>query len=171
MKKLIVLSCFLIIGLCLFAQTPRIAIINSERIMLEAADTQEAHRLFAIDIQNWDRQIEALTAEIDRLQNDLDTQRLLMPETRRREAEERITQRRRDRAQMVERVYGERGEASRREAELLAPIMEKLRVVIDTVAQEDGYHMVIDRTNGGVVWAMEHLDITQRVIIEMNRMR
>lgn len=172
MKKIVVIVCFLmLLAMSLQAQALRIAYINSERIMHEAVDTQEAQRLFQIDRMNWDRQIDDITEEILRLERELDTRRLVMPESGRREAEENITRRIRERQQLIERIYGERGLAAIRNEELLAPIMEKLRDVIDRLAEEDGYHIIFDAATSGIVWAQERMDITDRVIIEMNRER
>ena len=168
-KLLLVFLIMVVFCLGLFAQNLRVAYIDSNRIMTECDDTREAQRLFQMDRENWDKQIDDLTADIRRLTTEYETRRLTLSESGKREAEDRIMARERERQQLLERIYGETGLAANRNAELLAPIMEKLRVVIDKIAIDDNYSIIFDASSSGIVWAQERMDITQRVIHEMNR--
>jgi outer membrane protein len=122
-----------------------------------------------LERENWDREIEDITAEVQRLEREFETRRLTLGEAGRREAEERIIARMRERQQLVERIYGENGIAERRHNELIAPIMDKLHEVLQKIATEENYSMIFDASSSGLAWAQERLDITQQVIIEMNR--
>jgi len=169
MKKLVILSAILLISVTgLMSQTLRIAYVDSYRIISESNDTREAQRVFQVDRDNWVRQIDEMEDEILRLERELETRRLTLTESGRREAEERIATRMRERQQFIERIFGETGLAATRNNELMAPIMEKLRVAIDKIAIEENYSIIFDASSG-VVWAQERLDITQQVIDELNR--
>jgi len=169
MKKIFLL--LLVIGFTfgLYAQTVRLAYINSTRIMTESNDTREAQRLFQLEREKWEKEVEDMTVEIQRLEREYDTRRLTLSESGKKEAEERITLRMKERQQTVERIFGEGGIAERRNNELLAPIMEKLRTVLDKIAVDENYTVIFDAASSGIVWAQERLDITHQVIIEMNR--
>ena len=170
MKRLsFVLVFFAIFSFGLYAQALRIAYIDSNRIMMDCNDTREAQRLFQLDRDRWDREIDDMTADIRRLETELEMRRLTLSESGVREAEERITARHRERQNLLERIYGERGLAASRNEELLAPIMEKLRVILDRIAIEENYAVIFDAATSGIVWAQERLDITNQVINEMNR--
>ncbi|MCL2064720.1 MAG: OmpH family outer membrane protein [Candidatus Cloacimonetes bacterium] len=169
MKKFIIFLSFMVVfTISLTAQTLRIAYIDSYKIISESNDTREAQRIFQVDRDNWVSQIDDMEAEIVRLERELETRRLTLTESGRREAEERITTRMRERQQFIERVFGETGLAATRNNELMAPIMEKLRLAIDKIAVEENYSIIFDASSG-VVWAQERLDITDQVINEMNR--
>ena len=169
MKKILLLSIVLTLALSMYAQNIKLAYINSTRIMSESNDTREAQRLFQVDRENWDKEIDDMTAEIQRLEREYETRKLTLSESGKTEAENRIMTRMRERQQMVERIYGENGVAERRNNELLAPIMDRLREVLNRIAIDENYTMIFDASSSGILWAQERLDITQQVIIEMNR--
>ena len=167
-KSLLIIAFILILSTGLIAQTLRIAYVDMYRIISESNDTREAERIFQIDRDNWIRQINEMEEEILRLERELETRRLTLTESGRREAEERILARIRERQQFIERVYGEDGLASTRNDELMEPILEKLRIAIDKIAVQEDYSIIFDSSTG-VVWAQDRLDITPLVIEEMNR--
>ena len=169
MKRMILLVLVIGMSIGLYAQTIRVAYINSTRIMTESNDTREAQRLFSIERDNWDREIDDLSADLDRMQREYETRRLTLSESGKQDAENRIMERLRERQQLMERIYGENGLAERRNNELLAPIMEKLRTVLNQIAIDENYSIIFDAATSGIVWAQERLDITDHVISEMNR--
>ena len=170
MKK-IILFIFItfLITLGLNAQNMRIAYIDSNRIMAESNDTREAQRLFQSDRENWDSQIDDIQSQVHRLETELETRRLTLTESGKREVEERITAKKREGAQLLESIYGENGLAEKRNADLLAPIMSKLRNIIDRIAEDDNYTIIFDASTSGIIYANDRMDITQQVIIEMNK--
>ena len=169
MKKVILLMLALGCTLAIYAQTVRVAYINSTKIMTESNDTREAQRLFQLERDRWEKEVDELSAEIQRLEREFETRRLTLSESGKKEAEDRITARKRERQQRVEQIFGEGGIAERRNNELLAPIMEKLRTVLDRIAVDQNYTVIFDAASSGIVWAQERLDITLEVIVEMNR--
>ena len=169
MKKIIFLAMVLILAFGLYAQNVRIAYVDTDRIMAESNSTRDAQRLFQISMENWRREIEDIESDIQRLENEYETRRMTLSESGKVEAEDRIRARMVERQQLVQRIMGEDGLAAQRNAELLAPIMEKLRAVIDRISIEENYTIVFDASSSGIIWAQERLDITQQVIIELNR--
>jgi len=169
MKRLLLLALVLAIGGGIYAQTIRLAYINSTRVMAEANDTRDAQRLFEIEREKWNSEIDDMTAEITRLENEYERRKLTLSTDGKTEAEAGITAKKRERQQKVENIYGENGEAERVNSELLAPIMSKLREILNTIAIDENYAMIFDITSSGIVWAQERFDITQQVIIEMNK--
>jgi len=169
MKRLILLALVLAMAIGLSAQNIKVAYINSTRVMAEANETREAQRLFQIERDKWDREIDDMTAEIQRVEREFETRRLTLSETGKTEYENRIVALMRERQQKVEGIYGENGQAERVNNELLAPIMTRLRDVLNQISIDENYAIVFDAASSGIVWAQERLDITQQVIIEMNR--
>ncbi|MCB5249902.1 MAG: OmpH family outer membrane protein [Candidatus Cloacimonadales bacterium] len=170
MKKIIILSVFtLFLFGSLVAQSLKIAYIDSERIMTESKDTREAQNLFQKDRDGWMRQIEDLDAEIQRLENDYNTRKLTLSASGKKQAEDKIEEKKNARRDLVESIFGETGRAQMRNAELLQPIMTKLRNIIDRISVEENYAMVFDASSAGIIWAQPRLDITEQIIFEMNK--
>ena len=170
MKNIVIIFLVTIVFIVgLSGQAVKLAFIDSNRIMAESNDTREIQRIFLQERDAWDSEIDNLTDEVRRLETELETRRLTLTETGKREAEERILAKMRERQQLIERIYGEDGLATQREAELLAPIMAKLRTIIDRIAEEEDFSMIFDWVTSGLIYAKDTMDITAEVISEMNR--
>jgi outer membrane protein len=171
MKKIILILLTLMSAIVILnAQSGKVAYINSSRIMTESSDTREAQRLFQLERENWDREIQDLENELQSLERAYEsTSLMLRSEDKRKEEETKIQNKQKEYRQLIESIYGENGIAERRNSELLRPIMEKIQSVIEKIAIEENYTMIFDASSSGIIWAQERLDITQQVIIEMNR--
>ncbi len=170
MKKIIVLTTFILFVMgALFAQNVKVAYIDSERIMMESKDTKEAQSLFQKDREGWMRQIDDLDAEIQRLESDFNTKKLTLSASGKKQAEDKIEEKKNARKEIVESIFGDNGRAQSRNAELLQPIMTKLRVIIERIAVEENYAMIFDASSAGIIWAQPRLDLTEQIINEMNK--
>lgn len=170
MKKLILLVAMSIIFCAILsAQAIKIAYIDSEKIMSESKDTKEAQKLFQNDRENWQKQVSDLDAEIQRLESDFNTKKLTLSAQGKKTAEDKIAAKKKERKDLVEGIFGENGRAQQRNAELLQPIMVKLKGIIEKISVEENYSMVFDASSSGIIWAKPTLDITERIIAEMNK--
>jgi outer membrane protein len=52
----------------------------------------------------------------------------------------------------------------KKEQELTRPILEKLQKVIDQVAKDGGYTMILEKSGQGVLWAKKDVDLTDEVV-------
>ncbi len=171
MKKLIlILAMSIVFCTILSAQAIKLAYIDSEKIMSESKDTKEAQSLFQKDREGWQKQIGDLDAEIQRLENDFNTKKLTLSAQGKKTAEDKIEAKKKERKDLVESVFGENGRAQQRNAELLQPIMMKLKTIIEKISVEENYSVVFDAGSAGIIWAKPTLDITERIITEMNKM-
>ena len=57
----------------------------------------------------------------------------------------------------------------KKERDLTMPIIKKLRKIIDKIAKKDGYTMILEKSEQGVLWAKKDVDITERVIKEFEK--
>lgn len=169
MKKLLLIAICLTFTMVLFAQSNKVGYIDTDRIMVESNMTQDAQREFMTYRQEWETQITNLDNEIRRLEEEYESKRLILTEARKQEEEERIRQKRRERDQLIENIFGENGLAMQRNAELLEPIMTKLRDAIEAIAIENDYAIIFDAIGGGILYAKPNLDLTDIVIEELNK--
>jgi outer membrane protein len=169
MKKLMLAAIALLLTVSVvYAESQNIVYIDSERIMMESQDTQEAQQMYQSEQKEWDEEIAELEEQIDALNNEYESKKMILTESGKVEAQEKINQLLEKRQQKIQEIYGDQGLAMQRNAELLEPILEKLRNVIEKVAVENNYDMVLDVASGAVRYAKPKLDITDQVIEEMN---
>jgi len=153
----------------IWAESMKIAYIDTDRIMSESKDTQEAQKTFANEQQNWQSQIADLDSQIKQLTDEYEAKKMVLTEEGKKEAEKKIEDLKTQRQNQVQEIYGENGTAVQRNAELLQPIMAKLKTVIEKVAVENNYSLVLDASAGAILYAKPSLDITDMIIDELNK--
>ncbi|RLC52677.1 MAG: hypothetical protein DRZ79_00800 [Candidatus Cloacimonadota bacterium] len=168
-KKIIITLIFTFIAVMISAESMKIAYIDTDRIMAESKDTQEAQKTFANEQQNWQTQIADLNTEIERLKSEYDAKKMVLTEDGKKEAEDKIKELETERDNLIQEIYGENGKAIQRNAELLQPIMAKLKTVIEKVAVENNYSLILDASGGAILYAKPSLDITDMIIDELNK--
>jgi len=55
-------------------------------------------------------------------------------------------------------------ELAEKELELTKAIFEKMEQILRRIGQTDGYEMIFDKSEAGLVWAPEHLNLTDKLI-------
>jgi outer membrane protein len=170
MRKIIMSVCLvLFLSFLLYGESFKIAYIDTDRVMKECQDTQEAQQLFQTEQQSWNEEIQGKDTEIQRLKDDFEQKKLILSESGKTEAQNKIKELSDQREQRVSEVFGENGLAMQKNAELLEPILNKLRGVIEKISTDDNIDMVFDAATGGILYAVPRLDITDQVIEEMNK--
>jgi len=66
-------------------------------------------------------------------------------------------------------VFGDNGQAAKRNKELTQPIVEKINAVIAQLAEAEGYTLILDAAQGNIVFAKKALDLTARVMEELEK--
>ena len=161
----------LLLGLFIISlnsQNIRIAYFDSFRVMNECNDITEAQKLYQNARETWDREIDELSAEIRQIEQEYDQRKYTLHESGKLEYEERITTKKREMAQQIEKIFGEDGLAATKSAELQAPSMTKLRTIVERIAVDENYSIIFDAAAIGIFYAVERMDITQQIISEMN---
>lgn len=169
MKRIIVLVLLVLSFSLLMAESSKIAYIDSEKIMKLSKDTQEAQKSFETDSKKWQEQVKKIDEEVQRLESEFEARKLTLTETGKKEAADKIAAKREEGKKLVQDIFGENGLAAKRNAELLQPILKKMQGVIEKIALEDGYDVVFDASSSGILYAKPRLEITDRVLEEMNK--
>ena len=60
-------------------------------------------------------------------------------------------------------------ELSTKEAELTQKILEKMQAILRRIGQTDGYTLIVEANEGGVVWVPSNLDLTDILIQRYNK--
>jgi Skp family chaperone for outer membrane proteins len=95
------------------------------------------------------------------------------PVTMRQEAidqlREKLLVKQKEYQDFANQVMGQDGEAAKKEYELSKPLMDKINAVIRLIALKENYAYVLDSTAGTVLYAKDELDITNKVLAELNK--
>lgn len=145
----------------------RIAYIDSYRIRLEYKEFQDAQEQFNKEVEEWNQQVEQGQQEIEQMEEELSKQALILSEAKRKEREQAIEQKKAEWQRMANEIFGPDGRAEKRNVELTKPLLEKINTALEKVALEEGYDLILDTVNGNVAYGRKELDITDRVLEEL----
>jgi outer membrane protein len=146
------------------AQEMRIAFINSEEVLQKYSGMQEAEKLFRQDVEEWNQEAEARKREIEALAKELEAQSLMLSEERRREKERDYQRKLQEYEQFVQSIWGPNGLVAQRNEELLRPIIAKIQAVLEQIAAEQGYDLILDAADNNVLYANPDYDLTEEVV-------
>lgn len=169
MKRIIVLFMVFAFAGSLLADTAKYAYIDTDQIMMTSDLTKEAQTILVSERRNWEQEIADMDAELEKLYDDYESKKMILTESSKKEAENKITDLRDKRMAKVEEIFGENGKFYQKQSELLEPILNKLKIVIEKVAVENNYDMIFDAAAGGLLYAKPSMDITDLIIDELEK--
>jgi outer membrane protein len=161
-----------ILGVCIgsaLAQEIKLGYIDSQRIFAEYGETQEAERLYKQEVDAWKAQAAAMEQELVRLQDELRAQSLMLSEEKQKEKKLVYDKKLEDYQRFMADTFGENGLAARRNAELTQPIVEKINSILEVMAEREGFTLVFDVANANIVYANKQFDLTDQVLVELNK--
>ena len=147
------------------AQGQKFAYINSQALLQNAPGRAEAEASFEKDMIGIRSQLAKLQDSLNAMNEAFAKEEVsLSPAAK----EARIKTLREKEQAWSQQAQKLQGQAQERQEELMAPIMDNLKKVLDDVRMEGGYAFIFDVAAGAfVVSADKNLDITERVLAKM----
>jgi outer membrane protein len=139
----------------------RIAFVDLPRVMARSAAGVAAREQLEREKATMQREIDGRRTEIDKLQEELEKRGPLMTPEARRDREDQLERRRRDAVRMADDFQRE---LSRKEQLLAQRVLQELRVIIERLGKERGFHMILEARNAGVLYGAPEADVTDEVI-------
>jgi len=167
MKRLITvfLMLLLVTGLAI-AKDTKIGLIISQRIMDEYPEAQDAQKILSDEINEWQRQGQQLQDELIEMEQEFQQLGLMLSEEKKAEKQLELEQKYSEFRQFQVSIE-ER--AIQRNQELFQPINDKIQKVIDEIAAEEGYDIILDAVGTNIAYADPSLDITDRILEELEK--
>ncbi|MBN1327332.1 MAG: OmpH family outer membrane protein [Candidatus Cloacimonetes bacterium] len=164
LSALIALSAF-----ALFAESEQIVYYDSDRVLDQNKDIQEAQTTLDGEISAWEAEIEEIDRDIQLLSSEYEEKKLILLPSGQQALEQQLEELKSLKKVKIKEIYGENGRISQRNKELIEPIMNKLQTVIEKLAIEQNYSLVLDAATGVIGYAKPKLDITDEIIEEMGK--
>lgn len=151
------------------AQGPKIAFINSQKILAEAPGRADAEATYnremgsaRAQLQRMDDSLKAMVASFEKEAPGLDSARRTVRGNAIRAQEEQFSKRAQDLNTQMQQ----------REAELARPLMEQVSKVLDEMRTQGGYAMIFDvgTPTSVVVSADKSLDLTNQVLARLKQL-
>ena len=143
------------------AQQLKIGYVNSQRILAETPAIAEVRTTLEREFTPLRAEIDSLEARLGRADEEFRAQQGTLTEAARQQRQQTLQQ------QLAQ--YQQRGQAIQqqlqvREQQLMAPVMERIRGVLEEVRRAGNYSFIIDPPDGLVVAVDPALDVTADVI-------
>ncbi|MDR2577735.1 MAG: OmpH family outer membrane protein [Chitinispirillales bacterium] len=149
----------------------KIGFVNSEKIFTQFEGTRVAQEQFNREVARWEQEASRRTREITELRNQLEAQSLLLSADRRKTLEDSLRQMIITHERFLQEKFGQRGEVLTKNEELTRPILEKIQRIIDRIAADEQFDFIFDWRAGGLVFAKDAYDLTDRVLAQLARER
>jgi len=145
----------------------KLGYIDTVKIFANFKETVEAEEVYKKEVEGWKKRAEEMETELAQLRENIQSQSLMLSEEKLNEKKAEFDQKARDYQKYMKDIFGETGEAAKRNQELTEPIVEKINAVIAKLAEAEGYTIVFDSSQGNIVYADKAIDITEKVIAEL----
>ncbi|MGQ9863595.1 MAG: OmpH family outer membrane protein [Bacteroidia bacterium] len=147
-----------------FLWAQKVGVVDTKALLERMPEYKAAEQEIEKVSQQWQKEIDDLYAQIDRMYQQYREQEPLMsPEIKRQKQDEIEQAERRAREQQRKR-FGYNGELFKMREEKMKPILDKLMGAVQQTAQEKRFSLVIDRSAAGVVMYVESTyDLTDAV--------
>ena len=147
----------------------KLGYIDSNRIMEEFEEVRDARVRLEKETLRLQAEYNTLIGGLDSLQREFERQRLLLSNEKVREKELEIQSRYGLTQQFQQAKFGPEGELYRYQAQLMAPILDKIDLAVKAVGAERSFDFIMDAAGGGLVYALPAHDLTSAVIAELRR--
>ncbi|MFW6323707.1 MAG: OmpH family outer membrane protein [Desulfovibrionales bacterium] len=167
MKKTIMLTlALLLLGSAASLAETKIAIIDMKQVMEQSEPGQKAKNELSSKFEGMKGELEAQQAEIQELQKGIQKQSMVLSQEAKQDKEIEFKRKVRD-YQDTLRQY--QRNIQQEESKMVSPILEKAVAVIQDFGKQNGYTAVFDTKTSGLMYADEAVDITEKIIVELNR--
>jgi outer membrane protein len=151
----------------MFGQS-KIGHINSEAIMQALPEAIDAQKSLDAIVAQWEGELQKMQSEWKRKFDDYDKKKLILTEQVRAEQEKELRDLDQGITEYRNKKFGQNGELFQKQNEIMKPIQNKIFQVLETIAREDGYDYIFDRSGEILLlYANDKRDLTTLVVQRM----
>ncbi len=170
MKRCAVVAALLIMILTPFlvrAQTPsvKIAYIDLQKVMLESDKGKEARKSLTDELEKRKKELSQKQDELQKMKDSLEKQVAMITPEARADKEKQYQTRLKD-YQRISTDY--QTELQQRDQEFTQKILKDLEDLIRNLGESEKYTVILEKTQGGILFASPSMDITDKVIAAYN---
>ncbi len=147
-----------------YAQT-RIAVVDLQRALNETEDGRRAKRRLKRLFKRRQKALDAAQEKLKKMKTDIEKQKNVLS----REALQKRLEEYQKAFVDLQSTYVEyQRELATKEAQLTKRILERMQEILRRIGQAEGYTLIVESNEGGVVWVPSNLDLTDTVIQRYN---
>lgn len=146
MKKLLFLTLITILAVA-SAQAQKWCYIDTEYMLSQMPEYKTAQDAIDAASQQWQKEIEAKYAEIDKLYRTFQSEQVLLSDDMKRKREEEIIEREKEAKEMQKGKFGVDGELFKKRQEMVKPLQDKIYNAVKELATSGQYAAIFDKSS------------------------
>ncbi len=144
----------------------KIGVVDLQRAINETEDGRKAKAQLQTLFKSRQQELDKKQKDLGKMKDDIEKQKDVLARD--------VVQKKFDAYQKLftelQQIYVEyQKELAGKEAELTKGILERMQRIVQRIGQAGGYTLVLERSEGGVVWVPTNLDLTDDVIQRYNK--
>lgn len=146
MKKIIAISIFVTISMFTMAQ--KFAYVDTDYVLTSIPTYESAQEQLDIMSSDWQAEVEAQYAEIEKLYKEFQAEKVLLTEDMKQKREAEIIEKERMVKDLQKKYFGPEGDLFRKRKELIEPIQTDIFNAIKEIATDGNYDFIFDASGG-----------------------
>lgn len=164
MKKIILLTAIIFaFGFGVSAQ--KYAFVNTDYILDNVPEYADAQAQLDELSAQWQKEIEAKFADIDKMYKNYQNEAVLLPEDMKKKREDEIVKKEKEAKDLQKKRFGKDGDLFKKRQELIKPIQDKIYTAIEDIASSENYAVVFDKAGSAtLLYSNPKYDISEQVL-------
>jgi outer membrane protein len=164
MKKVIITAVVLFFSVVM-VHAQKFAYVDSQYILDNLPEYTEAQAQLDEISGQWQKEIEAKFAEVDKMYQDYQAQAVLLPEDMKKKKEQEIVDKEKEAKNLQRQRFGQNGDLMKKRQELVKPIQEKVYNAIQEIATSSNYSVIFDKAGAlTILFANPKYDISDEIL-------
>ena len=126
----------------------KFAYVDTDYILKSIPTYESAQEQLKIMSNDWQAEIEAKYAEIEKLYKEFQAEKVLLTEDMKQQREEEIVQKEKAVKELQKKYFGPEGELFRKRKELIEPIQNDIFNAVKEIAADGNYAVIFDAAGG-----------------------
>ena len=141
------------------------ACVNTEYILSNLPDYKQAQTQLDKIATQWQKELEALYQEVDKLNQNYQQEGYLLPEALKNKRQQELKAKESEVKSLQRKRFAPGGDLDKKREELMKPIQDKIYNTIERIANERGYSFVMDKAGSAMVlYVNPKYDISDQVL-------
>jgi len=166
MKRLYLILLLIIVPNLINADIKKIGVIDLQKVLQKSKRGQAAKKSLEKIADEKKSTLDKRKEEIEKLTTDIERQSLVLSEEAKKNKEKELNQKKQDFLQMLQTSQDE---LQKKDQELTQGILKELEKILYKIGKTEGYDLIIEKNEGGLLYSPEEFDITDKVIKEYDK--
>ncbi len=155
-------------NISVIAQSQKYAYVDTQYILDNIPEFQDAQDELDEISQKWQKEIEAKYDNVSEMYQKYQAESVLLPDDIKHKREAEIVAKENEVKELQRKYFGSEGELYKKRQELVQPIQEKVYNAIETIAATSNYSFVFDKAGGmTLLYTNPKYDISDDVLDEV----